>query len=102
MNKKKANLIIGINALVFPIFLLFFYSQLPETIPMQFSLSGEVNWSLPLNVGLFAFAMFFIVYVGQILFRFKDEVTYPKKDTALAILLPELFIIILIIAMIVK
>jgi hypothetical protein len=102
MNKKRAVQIISINALIFPIFFFFFYSKLPETIPMQFSLSGEVNWSLPLNVGLFAFAMFFIVYVGQILVRFKDDATYPKKDTAFAILLPELFIIILIIAMIIK
>jgi len=102
MNRKKANLIIGINALIFPLFLLIFYTQLPETIPMQFSLSGEVNWSLPLNVGLFAFAMFFIVYVGQLFFRFKDEATYPKKDLAFALILPELFILILVIAMIVK
>ena len=102
MNKKKAFLAICINALTFPIFLLFFYSKLPETIPMQFSFSGKVNWSLPLNVAIFSFITFFIVYVGQVLIRFKDETTYPKKDAALAIILPELFIVILVIAMIVK
>jgi hypothetical protein len=102
MNKKKAFLTIGINALSFPIFLLFFYSKLPETIPMQFSLSGKVNWSLPLNVALFAFVSFFVVYVGQVMFRFKDEETYPKKDTVLSIILPELFIMVLIVSMIVK
>jgi len=102
MNKKKAKLIILINALTFPLFLLFFYTKLPDTVPMQFSLTGKVNWSLPLNVALFAFIAFFVVYVGQVVFRFKDEEEYPKKDTILAIILPELFIVILCIAMIIK
>jgi len=102
MKKRTAQILILSNALVFPIFLFFFYAQLPDTIPMQFSLSGKVNWSLPLSAALTAFIGFFIIYVGQVFFRFRKEETYPQKDALVAVILPELFVIILILAMIVK
>lgn len=102
MNKHKAQLIILINALIFPLFLLFFYSKLPETIPMQFSMSGKVNWSLPLNMALLAFSAFFILYIAILFFRNKKESVYPNKDFWGAILLPELFVILLSIAMIIQ
>lgn len=102
MKKRTTQILILINALVFPVFLLFFYGQLPESVPMQFSLSGKVNWSLPLNAALTAFIGFFVIYVGQVFFRFRKDERYPQKDTLVALFLPELFVIILIIAMIVK
>lgn len=102
MKKRPALLLIGINALIFPLFLLFFYSKLPSSIPMQFSFSGKVHWSLPLNVALTTFSAAFVVYVGQVFFRFRKEETIPLKDNLVAFILPELFIIILIVAMIIK
>jgi len=102
MKKRTATLLISLNALVFPLFVLFFYAQLPASIPMQFSLSGKVNWSLPVNLALIAFTGFFLIYVGQVFIRFRKEEAYPKKDALLAFILPELFILILVIAIIVK
>ncbi len=102
MNKHKAQLIIILNALIFPLFVVFFYSKLPETIPMQFSLSGKVNWSLPLNTALLAFSGFFILYTAIVFFRNQKESVYPNKDFWLAILLPELYVVILSIAMIIQ
>lgn len=102
MNKHKTQLIILINALIFPLFVLLFYSKLPETIPMQFSMSGKVNWSLPLNTALLAFSGFLVLYLGIVFFRNQKESAYPKKELWLAILLPELFVVILSIAMIIQ
>ena len=102
MNKRKANTIILLNALVYPLFLLFFYTRLPETIPMQFSLSGEVNWSLPLNMALIAFTAVLGLYFGFILVKHKDTNTYPMKDWLVALILPELYVIVLVIAMATK
>ncbi len=102
MKKRTAQILILCNALVFPVFLFFFYGQLPDTIPMQFSLSGKVNWSLPLSAALTAFIGFFVIYVGQVFYRFRKEENYPQKDSLVAVLLPEMFVIILIIAMIIK
>lgn len=102
MKKRTAILFIGLNALTFPLFILFFYAKLPVNIPMQFTFSGKVRWSLPLNVALIAFCIAFFVYVGQVFFRFRKEENTPIKDTLVAFILPELFIIILSIAMIIK
>ena len=102
MNKRKANLIILLNALVYPLFLLFFYSRLPETIPMQFSVSGQVNWSLPLNTALLAFIGVFVFYFSYIFFKHKASERYPVKDWLFALILPELYIVVLVIAMAVK
>lgn len=102
MNKRKANTIILINALIYPLFLLFFYAKLPETIPMQFSMSGKVNWSLPLNPALIVFAAIFCLYFGFILIKHKDATLYPMKDWLLALILPELFVTVLVIALTTK
>lgn len=101
MKKNKALLFIALSAVTFPLFLVFFYAQLPESVPMQFSLSGQVNWSLPLNVALFAFVAFFVVFVGQVTYRFRKDDTYPIKDSIVAIFLPLFFIAILVVAMII-
>ena len=102
MKKRTAILFIGLNALTFPLFLIFFYPKLPTSIPMQFTFSGKVRWSLPLNVALVAFCIAFFVYVGQVFFRFRKEEAYPTKDALVAFILPELFIVILSVAMIIK
>lgn len=101
MKKNKALLFIALSAVTFPLFLVIFYEQLPESVPMQFSLTGQVNWSLPLNVALFAFVAFFVVFVGQVTYRFRKDDTYPIKDSIVAILMPLFFIVILLIAMII-
>ena len=101
MKKNKALLFIALSAVTFPLFLVFFYSQLPESVPMQFSLPGKVNWSLPLNVALFAFVAFFVVFVGQVYFRFRKDESYPIKDCIFAILMPLFFIAFLVIAIII-
>jgi len=102
MNKRKANLIILLNALVYPLFLLLFYTKLPETIPMQFSASGQVNWSLPLNTALLAFFGAFVLYFLFIFSKNKASTTYSLKDWLFALILPELFITVLVIAMTLK
>ncbi len=102
MKRNKALTLILLNALTFPLFLMFFFKQLPESIPMQFSMSGKVNWSLPLTTGLLAFSAVFVVYVTQLFFRFRKSENYPMQDTIIALLLPEFFIVMLVIAMMIK
>ena len=102
MIKRKANHIILLNSLVNPLFILIFYSRLPETIPMQFSVSGQVNWSLPLNTALLAFTGVFVFYFSYIFFKNKASERYPVKDWLFALILPELYIVVLVIAMAVK
>lgn len=102
MNKHKAQLIILINALIFPLFVLFFYSRLPESIPMQFSMSGKVNWSLPLNTALLAFSAFLVLYIIIVFIRHQKATVYPNKELWLALLLPELFVCVLSLAMIIQ
>lgn len=102
MNKRKTNLIILLNAMVYPLFLLFFYAKLPEAIPMQFSISGQVNWSLPLNTALLAFAGVFVFYFLYIFIKHRASDRYPFKDWLFALMLPELYIVVLVIAMTIK
>ncbi len=102
MKRNKALTFILLNALTFPLFLILFFGHLPERIPMQFSMSGKVNWSLPLTTGLLAFSAFFAIYVIQLFFRFRKDESYPMKDTLIALFIPEFFIAILIVAMVIK
>ena len=51
MKKKEINILIGM-IMFYLIYVLLLYPKLPSDLPMQFSISGEVNWTLPKPLGI--------------------------------------------------
>ena len=51
MKKKEINILIGM-IMFYLIYVLLIYPKLPSDLPMQFSISGEVNWTLPKPLGI--------------------------------------------------
>ena len=55
MNQKTWNTILIVTTVAYCIYVALVYPFLPNDLPMQFSLSGEVNWALPKMVGILMF-----------------------------------------------
>ncbi len=55
MNQKTWNTILIVTTVAYCIYVALVYPFLPNDLPMQFSLSGEVNWTLPKMVGILMF-----------------------------------------------
>jgi len=102
MKKRTAAFALPISALFFPLFVVFSYPYLPESIPMQFSMTGEVNWTLPTTTAIIAFATICMFYGGYVIIRYSKADVYPKKDILIALLLPLFFSFILAISIFIK
>lgn len=102
MKKRTAHFLLPLSALAFSLFTVFTFPYLPETIPMQFSVSGQVNWSLPTTTAIIAFSSICMTAGAYLIIRYKSQESYPMKDASVVLLLPIFFDVILIIAMIVK
>lgn len=55
MNQKTWNTILIVTTVAYCIYVALVYPFLPNDLPMQFSFSGEVNWTLPKMVGILMF-----------------------------------------------
>lgn len=55
LKSRYAPLILPVLQLLFTVVV---YQSLPDDLPMQFSLSGETNWTLPKIYGAWLFPMF--------------------------------------------
>ena len=55
MNQKTWNTILIVTTVAYCIYVALVCPFLPNDLPMQFSLSGEVNWTLPKMVGILMF-----------------------------------------------
>ena len=55
MNQKTWNTILIVTTVAYCIYVALVYPFLPNDLSMQFSLSGEVNWTLPKMVGILMF-----------------------------------------------
>lgn len=100
MKKHTVHVLLPFSALAFSVFAALSFPYLPAEIPMQFSMSGQVNWSLPTTYAIIAFSGICMAAVAYLIIRYKDESHYPVKDALVALLLPILFDIILIIALV--
>lgn len=100
MKKHTVHVLLPFSALAFSVFAVLAFPYLPAEIPMQFSVSGQVNWSLPTTYAIITFAGICMVAIAILIIRYKNEDKYPLRDALVALLLPIVFDIILIIAMI--
>jgi hypothetical protein len=97
MNKKTQMILISVVVIAFVGLALFLYPSLPANIPMQWGLSGKVNYSLPklpVVVAMVAIDVGFGVYST---FMHRAEKKIPRKDFLAALLFPIIFSLLLLI-----
>ena len=70
--RRKEKVTVGILLAVYVSFLVFIYPKLPNDLPMQFSATGEVNWSLPKFYGVLLFSGLWVFVIANYIFAKKD------------------------------
>lgn len=95
-NVKKQRMYILIFSVLWLLVLSFLYTQLPEIIPMQFNLKGEVVRETSKALFYIVVSLFYGLYLLYCWLRFKDK-AIPKKQliTIYFLMFFSLFILIL-------
>lgn len=75
MNKSKYNGIVIALFVLTLIYMVYLYPKLPNDLPMQFSMSGEVNWTLPKLLGLFMSLGIELILIVSYLVKKENEMS---------------------------
>lgn len=89
----KKNLVYALMALSIVVFIGFValnYGSLPQDMPMQIGLTGNVNWTLPKPLAIGAMGVLLIAVSVQFYFHFRTQENAGLKESLVVILLPVL------------
>lgn len=87
MKIKKQQIGLILASLLGGGYIFFLYPKLPEDFPMQFSLSGEVSWTMPKLYGLLSMVGIVGIVVANALMQKEDEKSFLIAIGILALMM---------------